>query len=310
MASIMDGVEQRTKIAGHNRVELLMFNLGGRQIYGINVFKIQEVMQCPHLFSVPGSNPMIRGVADVRGKTIPVIDLALAIGKKRIEPIEDSFLIVTEFNRSIQGFLVASVDRIINKNWEDIKPPPKGMPGCYLTSVTSVDDDFLEIIDVERVLSEINVHDEDISDEMKAEGAQHKLEDMFVFVVDDSSVARNQIKRALIDLGINVELAKNGREAYDMFNVWKQEEGKLDKILMLISDVEMPEMDGYTLTAELRKDSAFNGLYIILHTSLSGVFNSSMVETVGADLFLPKFDAEVLGKAVLDRVKAVEGARA
>ncbi|HFB98968.1 MAG TPA: purine-binding chemotaxis protein CheW, partial [Bryobacterales bacterium] len=134
MAGILDGVDQRTQLVGQNRLELLLFTLGDRQRYGINVFKVQEVIHCPTLTAVPHAHPIVRGIANMRGRTIPVMDLARAIGKRPLPEGSDLFVIITEYNRSVQGFLVSAVDRIVNMNWEEILPPPKGMgKDNYLT---------------------------------------------------------------------------------------------------------------------------------------------------------------------------------
>ncbi|MCB1726817.1 MAG: purine-binding chemotaxis protein CheW, partial [Gammaproteobacteria bacterium] len=117
MAGVLDGVDMRTKLAGHNRLELLLFRLGGRQRFGINVFKVQEVIQCPPLTVVPQSHPVVLGIANMRGKTIAIMDLAMAIGAPALGDPRDRFVIVTEYNRKVQGFLVDSVDRIVNMNW-------------------------------------------------------------------------------------------------------------------------------------------------------------------------------------------------
>lgn len=159
MAGVLDSVNQRTQLVGQNRLELLLFRLRGRQIYGINVFKVKEVFQCPRLSSIPNSRAVVRGVAHTRGETIPVIDLGMAIGLPGIpqEDLPNSFVIITEYNRKTQGFLVTGVDRIMNMNWEDILPPPKGTgKDIYLTAVTKIDDKLAEIIDVEKVLSEVS----------------------------------------------------------------------------------------------------------------------------------------------------------
>lgn len=156
MTGILDGVDQRTQLAGHNRMELLLFRLSGDQLYGINVFKIQEVITCPSIVEVPGSNEVVRGIANMRGKTITVTDLSMAIGGPSLEKAEDHFVIITEYNRRVQGFMVGSVDRIININWEDILPPPDGLADeSYMTAVTKVDNELVEIIDVEKVMQEV-----------------------------------------------------------------------------------------------------------------------------------------------------------
>ena len=166
---MLEGVDQRTQMAGQNRLELLMFRLHGRQQFGINVFKVKEVVQCPHLTDIPGSNPVIRGVACLRGMNIPVMDLSHAIGGPRMGNPQDYFVIITEYNRRMLGFLVGSVDRIINMNWENILPPPVGLGrGSYMTAVTKLDEELIEIIDVEKVLSEVMPRDESVSSDVLA----------------------------------------------------------------------------------------------------------------------------------------------
>ena len=120
MAGILDTVDQRTQLVGENRLEILMFQLSSRQMFAINVFKVQEVLKLPRLTQMPKRHPMICGVVHLRGQTLPVIDLAAAIGMRPITPDENSTIIVTEYNRSVQAFLVGSVDRIINLNWDSI----------------------------------------------------------------------------------------------------------------------------------------------------------------------------------------------
>ena len=303
MASVMDSVNQRTQLAGHNRLELLTFRLSGKQRFGINVFKIQEIVQCPPLTQIPHSHSVVRGVATMRGKTIPVMDLNMAIGNGSIGEPENSFIIVTEYNRSTQGFLVGGVDRIVNLNWEDVLPPPKGSgKDSYLTAVTQLDDELVEIIDVEKVLAEVVNASTEVSEDV-INSASKEIGDQHVLAVDDSSVARNQIKRTLEQLGIQCTLANDGLEGLKVLQKWAEEDDpRLQNLAMVVSDVEMPEMDGYTLTTEIRKDPRFQDLYVLLHTSLSGTFNNAMVEKVGADKFVPKFKPDELAEEVLDRV--------
>ncbi len=129
MAGILDGVDMRTQLAGHNRLELLLFRLYGKQRFGINVFKVQEVIQCPALTQIPQSHPVVRGISNMRGKTITVMDLSMAVGGPPVRDTAGKFVIITEYNRRVQGFLVGAVDRIINMNWQDILPPPRGVAG-------------------------------------------------------------------------------------------------------------------------------------------------------------------------------------
>ena len=309
MAGVMDSVNQRTQLVGQNRLELLLFRLNGQQLYGINVFKVREVLQCPKLTVMPKSNPVVRGVANIRGATIPIIDLGMATGAKALERgVVDTFVIITEYNTKIQGFLVHSVERIVNMNWEEIHPPPKGTGrDHYLTAVSRVDNQLVEIIDVEKILAEVAPTSESISVGVVDEETQAKALTLRVLTVDDSSVARKQVTRCLQTVGVEVVALNDGRQALDYLQRMV-EEGKKpeEEFLMMISDIEMPEMDGYTLTSAIRNDPRMQKIHIILHTSLSGVFNQAMVKKVGADDFLAKFRPDELAARVVDRINAVK----
>ena len=308
MSSVLASVDPRTQLAGHNRLEILMFRLDTAQRFGLNVFKIQEVIQCPPLTVVPHSHPVVRGIANMRGKTIPVLDLSKAVGRRPIQDPSSCFVIVTEFNRTVQGFLVSVVDRIVNMNWEQIMPPPKGAgKESYLTAVTEVDKELVEIIDVEKVLSEVIGVNETISQDILADARSSEESDQHphILVADDSMVARNQIKRTLDQLGVECTLASDGKKALDILLNWAEKEPeRIERLTMIISDVEMPEMDGYTLTTKLRMDPRLKDLYVLLHTSLSGVFNNAMVQKVGANEFIAKFKPDLLAGAVMKQVKA------
>ncbi len=309
MASMMDSVNQRTQLVGQNRLELLLFRLNGPQLYGINVFKVREVLQCPNLTLLPKSNPIVRGIASVRGRTIPVIDLSLAIGRDEHESLHDGFVIIAEYNMKEQGFLVGAVERIINLNWEEIHPPPKGTGrDHYLTAVTRFDDQLIEVIDVEKILAEVSPAPEEVSGDALTEQLRISALNKKILIVDDSSVARKQVLRCLQALGVAVIALNDGRSAYEYLKGMLSEgRDPATELLMLISDIEMPEMDGYTLTAEIRNDARLKDLYILLHSSLSGVFNEVMVKKVGANDFLAKFRPDDLADRVVERIKVVDG---
>ena len=309
MASMMDSVNQRTQLVGQNRLELLLFRLNGPQLYGINVFKVREVLQCPNLTLLPKSTPIVRGIASVRGRTIPVIDLSLAIGRDEHESLHDGFLIIAEYNMKEQGFFVCAVERIINLNWEEIHPPPKGTGrDHYLTAVTRFDDQLIEVIDVEKILAEVSPAPEEVSGDALTEQLRISALNKKILIVDDSSVARKQVLRCLQALGVAVIALNDGRSAYEYLKGMLSEgRDPATELLMLISDIEMPEMDGYTLTAEIRNDARLKDLYILLHSSLSGVFNEVMVKKVGANDFLAKFRPDDLVDRVVERIKVVDG---
>ena len=308
MAGVLESVNQRTQLVGENRLELLLFRLGGDQMYGINVFKVKEVLQCPKLTMMPQCNPVVRGIAHIRGGTISIMDLSMATSQGALDDIENCFVIITEYNVATQGFLVRSVERIVNMNWESIHPPPKGSGReHYLTAVTEVDGKLVEIIDVEKILAEVSPMQEEVSEGVIEEEVAEIAQSKHVLIVDDSAIARKQIKRCVETIGVETTLLNDGKQALDYLKELAESgEDVSRKFLVMISDIEMPEMDGYTLTAEVRADPRLADMHVVLHTSLSGVFNQAMVKKVGADDFLAKFNPDQLATLVSERIKAAE----
>lgn len=285
-----------------------MFKLRGRQIFALNVFKVKEVLRLPPMTMLPHSHPAICGVIHLRETTIPIIDLSQAIGLMPNEPSPEMNVIITEYNGTVQGFMVNDVDRIINLSWDKIMPPPKGTGrDHYLTAITRLEDNQLvEIIDVEKVLSEIITYDVTLSEGVIDEDLMEHLQGKKILHADDSSTARMQVASTLEQIGVEVIPAENGQEALDMLQGWCDEGKDInDEILMLITDAEMPQMDGYRLTYEVRQDPRMSDLFITLNTSLSGVFNEAMVEKVGCNKFVSKFQPDLLVGVLQERMREI-----
>ncbi|MCK8045553.1 chemotaxis protein CheV [Shewanella sp. 1CM18E] len=309
MTQMLASVDQRTKLVGENRLELLLFRISVTQLFAINVFKVKEVVKVPPLSSMPGSHSSIIGVANLRGLSIPVIDLRKAIGFRPSAIHPESNLIVTEYNRSVQGFLVDKVEHIVNLTWGDIMPPPKTVGrDNYLTAITRIEyqdkQELVSIIDVEKVLAEIIHYDIRLSDGVLDEQLLPHMQGRKVLIADDSATARRQVRETLEQLGLEVIEVSDGLLALNQLKKWC-DEGKVitDHILMLITDAEMPEMDGYKLTYEVRNDKRMADLFITLNTSLSGSFNNAMVEKVGCNRFISKFQPDLLVEVVQDRLR-------
>lgn len=311
MAGLLDTVDSRTNLVGKNRLELLLFHLHSSQFFALNVFKVKEVLKLPKLSSMPNAHANVAGVANIRGKSIPVIDLRRAIALSP-KPITDSCnLVVTEYNRTVQAFLIGDVDHIVNMEWSEVMPPPNNMGhNHYLTAITKIQRDKMErlvsIIDVEKVLAEIIDYDIEIGDGVVEESLLPQLQGRKILHADDSSTARNQVKEILSQLGIEIISAQNGLEAFYMLKEMVDSGLNVyDELLMVITDAEMPAMDGYKLTSEIRNDPRLKDLFITLNTSLSGNFNQAMVEKVGCDRFISKFQPDELVKLVQERLKEV-----
>ncbi|MGF6495925.1 two-component system chemotaxis response regulator CheV [Luteibacter sp. 621] len=302
--ALLDTVETFTRLAGHNRVAMLLFRLGDKQAFGINVFKVREVLRRPRLERMPSMHELVSGSFDYRGQTIPVIDLAAAMGYPPLATVDSAHLIVTEFSRSVQGFLVSDVDRIVHVDGANMAAPPPALGyGSRVNAVTRLDGDLLAVVDVEQVLAAVNPQQVEISDKVQQAAHVQQGRHRRVLVVDDSLVARTQLADLFRKLDLECLLAKDGAEGLDMLRSLAMGP-EAERVNLVVSDIEMPSMDGYALTRAIREDAQLRGLRVLLHSSLSGVFNEAMVARVGADRFIAKFQPEVLATAVLELLPA------
>lgn len=300
MANFIDSVDSRTQLAGTNRLEVLLFSLGhdsvtGREeTFGVNVFKVREVMHIPAITRAPDMPASVEGMVSLRGSMIPIINLPKFCGVQTDE--KPSILIVTEYNKHVQGFLVHSVDNIVRLAWEDVKVPPNMMAqqhGGLVTAVTELTDGrIVMIMDVEMVLAKTSGFGE--SEELFEGIERIGRDDITILFADDSSVARDQIMRTLDHIGVKYFSASNGMEAWQKIkDIADRAEatGKSasDFIQLVLTDVEMPEMDGYVLTKKIKSDPRLADIPVIMHSSLSADANQELGKGVGADAYVPKF---------------------
>ena len=306
MSDLMKSIDERTRLAGTNKLEILLFTLGEdgrtgrRETFGINVFKVREVMRTPAITAAPDMPAAVKGMVSLRGALVPVIDLAEYIGIQPESPRE--IMIVTEYNGHTQGFLVEAVDTILRLDWAQMRVPPDMLTsnlGGLVTAVTELPDNRLVMmLDVERVLSETTT----IDDEFLFKDIHPVADDgLTVFYADDSSVARGQIQRTLNALGMKSLFAVNGRAAWEELQKIASHADSTgrqvrDVIQLILTDVEMPEMDGYILTKNIKSDPRFKGIPVIMHSSLSGMSNQQLGLSVGVDEYVPKFEPHRLAE--------------
>jgi two-component system chemotaxis response regulator CheV len=303
-SSVASSSVESNRAAG-TRLELLLFRLDHPQLYGINVFKVQEVVPWQPLNSMAGSHPLVLGVATLRKRTMPVLDLSRAMKLPPLQEPQKGQIIITEYNRSVHGFLIRRVERIIHTQWDQVQPLPSKLGrDTYSTAVTLVENTLVQILDVEKVLDQVVQASTDVSSRLSAERAGQGCR---VLVIDDSSVARHLIRLALEQLGIECTLVTDGLEALELIERMLGDGIEIaSHFLMVISDIEMPEMDGYQLTSRIRANPRTGGIYILLHSSISGVFNIEMVKRTGANKFIQKYHPDDLARAVLERIKERE----
>ncbi len=304
MSELLKNIDARTKLAGTNKLEILLFTLGmdsrtGRkETFGVNVFKVREVMRVPEITHAPEMPSSVEGMVSLRGVLVPVVDLVKYTGVE--SSTKPEIMIVTEYNGHTQGFLVDAVDTILRLDWSAMRVPPEMLAakmGGLVTAVTELQDGRLVMMmDVEKVLSETSHYDDDfLFNSIKPIEAK----DRTVFFADDSSVARNQIKRTLDVMNIRHLSANNGGQAWEELQkiAAQAETARLpvtDFIQLILTDVEMPEMDGYVLTKNIKADHRFAGIPVIMHSSLSSIANQQLGRAVGVDDYVPKFEPQKL----------------
>jgi len=306
--NLLSNIDARTRLAGTNKLEILLFALGvdsrtgRRETFGINVFKVREVMRTPAITAAPEMSAAVKGMVSLRGVLVPVVDLAEYIGMPS-ETVRD-IMIVTEYNGHTQGFLVEGVDTILRLDWSQMRVPPEMLTsnlGGLVTAVTELPDGRLVMmLDVERVLAETTTYDDGF---MFKDLKPIADKDVTVFFADDSSVARSQITRTLDALGIKHVGAINGRAAWEELQklaAYAQSSGRPMNELVhaVLTDVEMPEMDGYILTKNIKSDPRFAGIPVIMHSSLSGASNQQLGISVGVDDYVPKFEPQRLAETL------------
>lgn len=313
MSELLKSIDARTKLAGTNKLEILLFSLGedrrtGRkECFGINVFKVREVMRTPPITSAPEMPPAVEGMVSLRGILVPVVDLARYSGVDSDVPRE--IMIVTEYNGHTQGFLVEAVDTILRLDWSMMRVPPDmlvAQMGGLVTAVTELQDGRLVMMmDVEKVLSETTRYDED--DIQFKSIVPLDNPEYTVFFCDDSIVARRQIERTLNALGLKYISANNGSQMWDELEkmaVYAKAMGKTpaEAISLVLTDIEMPEMDGYILTKKIKADPRFASIPVIMHSSLSGMSNQNLGLSVGVDEYVPKFEPQRLSETITRRL--------
>ena len=310
MKSAMNDIDQRTNLARNSMFELLLFRLGEasgnnnrRELFGINVFKVREILVMPEVTAMVNAPPHVMGVANIRGQMITVIDLAAVVGCNPTKGL--GILLVTEFARTTQAFAVEEVNEIVRLEWKHVLSA-EGKGGRLVTSIARIDGEaentrLAQVLDVEQILRDVlpekHSHEVDGSKLPKLQLRPGAV----VLAADDSPVARMMIEQSLKGMQLPYVVAKDGREAWDRLNALAREAAEQglelkDRVAVVLTDLEMPEMDGFTLTRNIKSDERLRGLPVIIHSSLTGTTNEAHVRSVGADAYVAKFVAEELAE--------------
>ncbi|MHB0975491.1 MAG: chemotaxis protein [Thiobacillus sp.] len=311
MQTIQQEIDERTKLTSSNKLELLLFRLGGdagldrSELFGINVFKIREIIPMPVITAVAGSPPHMMGVVDLRGQILPVIDLPAVAGCTPRTGL--NILLITEYARSTQAFAVESVEDIVRLDWRQVLSAEGNGASGMVTSIARLDGDHSErlaqVLDVETILRQVMPPNEtDVSS--SGVGPQVEIKPgTVILAADDSLIARAMIEQGLDAMGLPYIMCKTGKEAWDQLQAISakaRDEGKTvrDRIALVLTDLEMPEMDGFTLTRNIKQDARFSSIPVVIHSSLTGSTNEAHIRKVGADAYVAKFVAEDLATAL------------
>ncbi|MDO9219601.1 MAG: chemotaxis protein [Thiobacillus sp.] len=311
MQTIQQEIDERTNLTSSNKLELLLFRLGNdpqlnrTELFGINVFKVREIIPMPTITAVAGSQPHMMGVVDLRGQILPVINLAGVTGCTPTTGL--NILLITEYARSTQAFAVESVDDIVRLDWKQVLSAEGNSAGGMVTSIARLDGDksdrLAQVLDVETILRQVMPSNElEIDPERIGPKVEIKPGSV-ILAADDSLVARTMIEEGLTAMGLPYIMCKTGKEAWDQLQAISskaQDDGHAigDKIALVLTDLEMPEMDGFTLTRNIKQDPRFSSIPVVIHSSLTGAANEAHVKKVGADGYVAKFVAEDLAQAL------------
>ena len=319
MDNFQKDIDERANLALSNKFELLLFRLGSApdsekaELFGINVFKLREIVPMPTITKAAGMQSPLLGMANIREQIIPVIDLAAVAGCKPATGL--NLLLVTEYARSTQAFAVESVDNIVRLDWSQVHTAESGVSSRNITSIACLDNDgqsntLAMVLDVEQILYDIVPSVRDAAPkELKAR--TFKLKPGAVAIVaEDSKVARTMLEHGLKTMGIPAIMHTTGLEAWEKIKVIAREAQAAgqpisERIALVLTDLEMPEMDGFTLTRNIKRDESLKKIPVVIHSSLSGSANEEHVRKVGADGYVAKFEINELSEAIqnaLDKV--------
>lgn len=307
-------IDERTNLTSSNKFEMLLFRLGkvpGTQqaeLFGINVFKIREIVAMPQITAMAGAPKHVLGMVNLRGQVIPVIDLPAVVGC--VPETGLNLMLVTEYARSTQAFAAESVEDIVRLDWNQILPADHtaSVARGMVTSIARIDDGqgdtkLVQILDVESILQRV-MPNEQLEVKQDQVGPKLRLPPgAVVLAADDSFVARSMIEAELKALGLPFIMTKSGQEAWTTLqeiaaDARAKGQAVAERVAVVLSDLEMPEMDGFTLTRQIKADPALRAIPVVIHSSLTGDTNEKHVQRAGADAYVAKFAAKELADAL------------
>ncbi len=317
MQAIQKEIDERTQLTSSNKLELLLFRLGDdpqldrSELFGINVFKVREIIPMPTITAVAGSPPNMMGVVDLRGQILPVINLSAVAGCTPQSGL--NILLITEYARTTQAFAVESVEDIVRLDWRQVLSAEGNASNGMVTSIARLDGDnsdrLAQVLDVETILREVMPSNE-LAVDPETIGPKVTIKPgTVILAADDSLIARTMIEEGLTAMGLPYIMCKTGKEAWEQLQALSaqaQNDGKSvqDRVALVLTDLEMPEMDGFTLTRHVKQDPRFSSIPVVIHSSLTGTANEAHVKKVGANGYVAKFQIDELAQALREALAA------
>jgi|APHig6443718053_1056840.scaffolds.fasta_scaffold44850_1 two-component system chemotaxis response regulator CheV len=297
VTTTVDEALKRTSLSRSNQMEMLTFRLSDGQLYGINVFKIIEILESPSRFDrIPHAHHAVKGAVDFRGKPIVTIDLSEALD---MDPVsfdkQLAYLIICEYSQQLNAFIISAPETLLTRGWDEIRKPDAIQARSLVAVAYSDTGETILLLDIESILSEVVGFKTEVNDDLAARGAY--LKDRKILLVDDSRTALAMMQQTLTHLGFEHSSQSSAIQALAMIEEQKKRgERPFD---LIISDIEMPGMDGFTFTRSLRCMPSYENTMIILHSSMSNPTNHLKAEESGANDFVAKFDPNTLAEHVL-----------
>ena len=286
--------------SGTNEIEILQFTIDG-SLYGINVAKVREIMMSAPVHFMPHSHPAVEGIFKPRDAVITVVDLPEYLTGHPTEKKPKDLFIITYFNKTLIAFRVHTVVGICRISWQDIQKPDRtvsGGPDGVATGIAQCEGYLVTILDFERIVAEIAPQTTIQMSEVEALGERSR-DTHPIWIAEDSILLSTMIKQALTKAGYtNLKMFANGQELWDALQQWKEEEDPRPNVSLVITDLEMPQMDGHRLTKLIKSSPNFKKIPLIIFSSLITDEMRIKGKQLGADEQLSKPEIGHLIKVV------------
>lgn len=314
--SVLENVDAATNLAKNNELQLLVFRISDKSeaaYYAINVFKTREVVESKNHFitQIPSSHRMLEGTIVLRGMQIPILNLPLWLGTTLTkDEVSRSNILVCDFNGVVIGLRIMSAYRVLKKNWNEMHAPESyrmGENNVVINDTRLEDGSLCLVLDYEKLLADVipqamvNVLESPAN--LKDLQIPSKLKNGTVLVAEDSKTAQKHLKQIFDNANLSMKLFENGKLLVDYINSLGDD---VSKIPAVITDIEMPEMSGFTVVKLLKSSSKTKNIPVIVNSSMTGSNNKREAEVLGADAFIDKTKSQNIIPLIVEVMNKVK----